>query len=147
MKICSKCLIPKIEDEFAWCYKNNTKRRTMCRGCQAAYRKAHYIKNQEKYKEKARRWECLNPDKQLANDLKRYGLTIESYTNMVDEQSNKCLICLSPPERGRLRVDHCHKSGKVRGLLCSQCNLALGNIKENLKAAKRLVKYINTHVA
>lgn len=58
--------------------------------------------------------------------LKRlYGVSKEQYEGMLSKQGGCCAICKRPPKRYRLAVDHDHKTGKVRGLLCSPCNLVL----------------------
>lgn len=57
------------------------------------------------------------------SDLKQYGLTLDSYTEMLQKQDSRCAIC---KEQKTLVIDHCHKTGKVRGLLCIGCNTGLG---------------------
>ncbi|WP_432421584.1 endonuclease VII domain-containing protein [Nocardia brasiliensis] len=72
-----------------------------------------------------------------AKRVQQYGLTVEDYDRMWNEQDGKCAICRRPQQRyadGRLielSVDHCHKTGRVRGLLCSGCNRALGYMDDN----------------
>lgn len=68
-----------------------------------------------------------------------YGLSIEEYNNMLNKQNNKCLICGS---KNRLVVDHNHKTGEVRGLLCGKCNKGLGLLKENPLILVKTIKYI-----
>lgn len=81
------------------------------------------------------------------NLKKKYGLTLSDYEDKIFEQKGKCAICeTSFIENGkRLAVDHCHKSGKVRGLLCALCNTGLGSFKDSPRrlvlAAKYLMKY------
>ena len=75
--------------------------------------------------------------------LKKYGLTEESYSVLLESQNSVCAICKAKCSRSKeLSVDHCHVTGKVRGLLCSSCNLALGNLKENVESMKNMIKYI-----
>jgi len=62
---------------------------------------------------------------------KKYGLSVEDYLNMVTKQNNRCVICKREPKWGKkLVIDHNHKTGKVRGLLCDLCNMITG-IREN----------------
>ena len=73
-----------------------------------------------------------------------YGITLEEYDILLEEQNGKCKICGSDDNNGqRFCVDHCHETGKVRGLLCRPCNLALGCLRDDpilvLKAADYLV--------
>lgn len=86
---------------------------------------------------KRKRWE---------RDLKRnYGLTIEEYQKMHDAQNGLCKICLQPetrPTSKNLVVDHCHKTGKIRGLLCSKCNAAIGFLRENINIINNCVNYL-----
>jgi len=82
---------------------------------------------------------------------KKYGITLEQYEEMVAKQDNKCAICNKKETvslRGKLAnlsVDHCHKTGKIRSLLCQNCNRALGMLKENygnfINAILYLTKY------
>jgi len=76
--------------------------------------------------------------------LKRtYGLTIDEYDQMVAQQGDVCAICREPPPaRQRLAVDHDHTSGAVRGLLCRQCNMALGLLEKTgwIQAAQQYLK-------
>lgn len=55
-----------------------------------------------------------------------YGLTVEQYEEMFSKQDGVCAICKQPWKTRRLAVDHCHKTGKIRGLLCGRCNGQLG---------------------
>lgn len=83
-----------------------------------------------------REWRKSNPDKiatyNRKQQLRRYGLTPERYAEMLEEQAHGCAICGDPPAEGKiLNVDHDHKSGKVRGLLCHGCNTALGAFRDD----------------
>jgi hypothetical protein len=70
-----------------------------------------------------------------------YGIPISDYEKMLQDSKNKCAICKEESE-ATLHVDHCHSSGKVRGLLCKQCNNGLGLIKENITTIKNMIAYI-----
>ena len=74
---------------------------------------------------------------------KRYGITQEDYDLMLENQSHGCKICGAPRGRSRLSVDHCHTTGKVRGLLCSPCNSGLGYFKDNPAVLASAIKYLN----
>ncbi len=83
--------------------------------------------------------------------LKRdYGITIEQFNEMLASQHGKCAICeviMDPPARATrdsvaVTVDHCHQSGKVRGLLCYSCNLGLGIFKDRVERLEAAVKYL-----
>lgn len=63
--------------------------------------------------------------------LKRYGMVEEDYLHMFTQQGGQCAICKAPPDKrwGKFAVDHCHKTGEVRGLLCMICNTAIGRLE------------------
>jgi hypothetical protein len=78
--------------------------------------------------------------------LGRYGLTQASYLAMLEAQNGVCAVCSAPPKAGRsLHVDHCHSSGKVRGLLCPNCNSALGHAKDDQERLRLLGEYLKRH--
>jgi len=71
-----------------------------------------------------------------------YGITLDQYNQMLADQQDKCAICFRKRSKSRrLAVDHCHKTGKVRGLLCTRCNLAFGYVNENLDTILGMVDY------
>lgn len=76
--------------------------------------------------------------------LKReYGITLEQYDKLFKAQNGVCIICGGVNNDGRkLFVDHDHNTGKIRGLLCYQCNLMLGNARDNLSILKSAVNYL-----
>jgi len=65
------------------------------------------------------------------------------YDKMFLKQKGRCKICGERVKKYRLSLDHCHKTGKIRGLLCNNCNLALGNFKDNVRFLKKAIKYLN----
>ena len=89
-----------------------------------------------------------NLDKQRAYLLKKkYDITSEKYDEMLSEQNHKCYICHIHENKldRSLAVDHCHKTGKVRGLLCGNCNRFLGQINDSIDTAERLLNYLNKY--
>lgn len=76
--------------------------------------------------------------------LKKYGITPEDYDEMYSKQEGKCAICKSHQLslKKKLCVDHCHKTGKVRGLLCNNCNLGLGSFKDDKIILETAIKYL-----
>ncbi len=72
-----------------------------------------------------------------------YGITIDEYEKLLDKQNGCCAICGRPDNGKRLMcVDHCHSTGEVRGLLCNNCNLGLGNFIDNVELLENAVKYL-----
>lgn len=77
--------------------------------------------------------------------LKKLGLTLEDYWKALADQEGKCAICGLPEEQnlhGILYVDHDHRTGEFRGLLCKHCNSGLGHFRDSLKLIKRAWKYL-----
>lgn len=85
-----------------------------------------------------------------SNYLKNnYGIEAKDYERMLEEQDHKCKICKGTGFKMKeehtllLMVDHCHTTGRVRGLLCHNCNRALGLLKDNVEALKNAIEYLN----
>jgi hypothetical protein len=76
-----------------------------------------------------------------SDSQRRYGLTPEDIARMRDEQQGRCGIC-QRDDVWRLVVDHCHDTGKVRGLLCDRCNQAIGSLGDRLESVERAVEYL-----
>lgn len=75
---------------------------------------------------------------------KKYGLTHDQIRAMVEEQNGKCAICYCVPKK--FCVDHCHLSGQTRGLLCNNCNLAIGLMKESIPALLNAIQYLRKDI-
>jgi hypothetical protein len=77
-------------------------------------------------------------------NLAQYGLTEESYQQLVDTQGNCCAICMKKPngKRDKLYVDHCHTSNNIRGLLCNNCNIALGHFRDSYNILISAINYL-----
>ena len=87
-------------------------------------------------------------DRSLKRLLKdEYDLSISEYYDMVDSQENLCKICKKESKEKRLSIDHCHKTGKVRGLLCQSCNWGLGHFKDDVNLLKKAILYLNPELA
>lgn len=101
-------------------------------------------KDKNKTKESARR--RYNPEKRKDRHLRSdFGINIKTYNSMLEEQKSKCAIC-GGGEGEVLYVDHDHKTGKVRGLLCHRCNTALGRMKDNPSLLEKAIFYIKRKV-
>jgi hypothetical protein len=82
----------------------------------------------------------------FATHLKRaYGITIEKYNEMFEMQGGRCLICGRHQDEldKRLRVDHDHETGEVRGLLCHNCNVLIGHAREDKQTLVHALSYLN----
>lgn len=101
--------------------------RTICRDCRKLQQRTHAkqvrAKDPDKYNKLMREYNKKNYFRQR---LYRYGLLPEEYDQMLYNQDSKCAICGKPPKgKYPLAIDHHHKTGKVRGLLCFGCNRAI----------------------
>lgn len=112
-----------------------------------------YFNKNGKYKKQNVCKKCMNvydykTDKN--NKLKKaYGITLKEYEELLSKQNGKCVICNidnNGKYRSKLRafaVDHCHSTGKIRGLLCSDCNTGIGLLKDNVNFLESAIKYLN----
>lgn len=105
--------------------------------------------NSDERKAKMREYYQQNKDKWRHKHIeKTYGITVEDYNKMLTEQSNSCYTCgvhVDSAGKNGLVIDHCHTSGKVRSLLCSNCNSALGLVNEDINRMKKLIEYLEKH--
>jgi hypothetical protein len=134
-KTCSKCGETKSLDQFG---KNKRKRdglQVYCKPCQC-----ELVKKSQSKESFARPGASTNRKYILKS---RYGLTPEQYAGLMVKQEGRCAICHGEcPTGWRLAVDHCHASGKVRGLLCGNCNTALGKFKDSPELLANAIKYL-----
>lgn len=127
--ICSKCKKDKPETEF--CKRHNVERgrQYWCKECQILINKKNYKRRPRKPKKP------YDKKGALVRMLKsRYGLTYEQYEEMYINQNKACGICGKKGTLGGrfgLRIDHCHLTGAIRGLLCINCNSGLGMFRED----------------
>lgn len=131
MKTCCKCKIPKDLKEY-----NKDKSRPdglepTCRACKSAVR---------------------NKDKEKSGKLfNKFGITLEQYKDILKLQNNKCAICeISIETHLNLRqtyfpVDHCHTTGKIRGLLCDKCNRGIGLLQDNPDILQKAIDYLQNN--
>lgn len=126
--------------------KNHAWEELVCKECGKDYFSRRFKKAtgycrpcQEKLRES-------NPNK---SRLKPYKLTKEEYTTLLNRQNGKCAICHKPETslNKSLAVDHCHKTGQVRSLLCGKCNRGLGLFNDSSELLERASSYLNNHAA
>jgi len=90
--------------------------------------------------------EKYDPHKRWIKLIKGFNLTEEDYQNLLDKQKGSCAICGSEDfklsHKGRPHVDHCHNTGKVRGLLCGSCNVGLGHFKDSPDILAKAIEYL-----
>lgn len=119
---------------------------------QREYHKKWVSKNPEFYAEYKKQWNLKNRDK-VREHRRKYNRNTRKYlkrapTNiyiyLFDKQNGVCAICGVKPQDKRLAVDHCHQSGEIRGLLCSNCNLGIGLLQDNPMLLTKAADYLNS---
>lgn len=124
-----------------------------------AYNRAYHQANKEKRNENARKYQEANrvvlrarkseyreKNKELIAASKRmcmYGITREQYDEKLSNQQGLCAICGEEPSE--FHVDHCHATGKVRGLLCGRCNFMLGHARDSSSNLQNAIAYLEYH--
>jgi hypothetical protein len=104
--------------------------------------------NKDKVKEYQKKRQQLYKERDKQNNRKRwlwnkYKLTVEEYISLVEYSNNTCYICGSTPyENKKLHIDHDHKTGKIRGLLCARCNWYLAKIEKDPEILNKIKKYL-----
>ena len=120
-------------------------RQNICKECEnkRALESDRVTYNKE-YAKKKRAEQCpIFKRAERNQNLKRYyGITIDDFEKMYNSQNGKCKICHSDNNGKTFHVDHCHMSGRVRGLLCSKCNTAIGLLDENIVVLENAIKYL-----
>ena len=128
-KPCGKCGIVKTFDSFYDDRRYKTGKASYCKECHSAYYKAR----------------C--PEKRRLEAVKsKYGLSKEEYYQLKLSANNTCQTCGTPEgdsKSTKLVVDHCHETGKVRGMICDKCNRALGLVGDNIQTLQNLITYLN----
>lgn len=133
MKECNICKEIKDFEEFVKRSNRTSGRQPYCKEC-------HNKKMRDNYSSK----------RMKDYDLKKsYGIDLQEYERMFKEQNGCCLICnthiseINSKHKKNLCVDHCHISGKIRGLLCDSCNRGLGLFKDNILILNNAIKYLS----
>lgn len=117
------------------------------------WRRRYYLANKSKHNAESTAWQKANPEKMHMYKLRRYGITVEEYAELLEKQNGACAIC-KQPQRYKLAVDHDHKccSGKnacgqcVRGLLCRRCNVALAMFGDDLERLRNAIIYLGGEI-
>jgi len=130
-KVCTSCGIEK--EAAAFYLSKDAYLSSKCRPCHNKESIKWMKANPEKTKETARKVKLK----------KKYGISVEEYNKMLEEQEGRCFLCEKTHSRRMLNVDHCHTSGKIRRLLCDRCNMAMGLIKDDAALANKMAGYIN----
>lgn len=142
--VCRRCGDLKTREEAS---SRNSKRgyNYYCKKCHSQKNTEYARAHREQLTNYQRAYREKNRDRvrayYLRHRLKRFGITAEQYAVFLEKQEFACAICRMKFEKA-LCVDHDHASGRVRGLLCSQCNLVVGNSKEDRRVLLSAINYI-----
>jgi hypothetical protein len=141
-KTCTKCQESKLISLFGSDKRYLDGKRPHCNQCRASDEKVR--RHKSGFQRPPRR-----PGEGYAHPRwirRKYGLSLEEYNEQLDAQGHVCAICHGINASGRkLAVDHCHKTGAVRGLLCSKCNSALGYLNDDPQHVAAALEYLKWH--
>ncbi len=150
-KYCRQCKTTKPIMEFYRLRKDKPELRPHCKICNRKYFKIWRIKNKDKDAARGRQRRKLLPERYKDYDRKKvHGVAFGTYDKMLKEQSGLCAICKSDTPQSKRRsfsIDHCHKTGKIRALLCDPCNHGIGNFKDNADLLLAAIEYLKIHRA
>lgn len=152
MRTCTKCGVAKPLDSY---HKNSRQRgglATRCKECANAAYKAWRESNPESFRAAQRRFHERNPNADRDKHLRRkYGINSAQYDALLESQGGVCALCRKDESvvrraksgRESLAVDHCHETGRVRGLLCFKCNTALGVFNDDPERLRAAIAYLD----
>lgn len=156
-KICATC---KVENDISHFVKDRTTKdgyTYSCKVCRREKERLWRLNNPEKVKEinlknKDKRIKFYKSERGIkiyrkAHLKRKYGISLEEYDSILNNQNGVCAICNRQETAERntfLSVDHCHKENKIRGLLCNNCNRALGLFGDNIELLKSAIEYLKT---
>ena len=131
VKLCKRCSTTKPIDNFYIRKRGRDLRHSICKECTKKI-------VTEKYRENPMVW-------REAELKRRYDMNQDDYNQILTEQNNCCAICGTTKPGARRKhfmIDHCHTTGKVRGLLCKSCNIAIGEFKDDVSLLEKAVLYL-----
>lgn len=150
-KVCPKCRKRKRVNKFGKSNRTKDGYFTRCKECYNREKAEWRLVNWERNHRNKTRYRKDNPDRVRDSNLRqKYGISLDEYNKMFHEQGGVCNIC-ERPERivngkskkvAPLAVDHCHDTGKVRGLLCFSCNIALGKFQDSPEILARALAHV-----
>lgn len=149
-RLCGKCGQVKLLSAFYKKRGGRFGRSSTCSDCGKAYTNAWHHRNKAVANEKRRQWGAANGDRIHARHIrKRYGMDVDDFLALLERQEDCCLICLGlfdfvgyhKSDKSPV-VDHDHVSGKVRGLICKKCNIALGCFRDSPQVVASALRYL-----
>lgn len=146
MITCSSCEYPQSEIEFS--PSRRLRKYPTCRKCETSASRLYRAANPDKQSDMRRRYRLRTPDQQRHSHrkqvLRRYGLSVERYESLLKGCNGLCEICSMSQTAINLAVDHDHITGVVRGLLCGNCNRAIGIFQDSPELLERAAAYLRS---
>lgn len=147
-KICThcKCDLPVTSFGIAKAYRDG--RRSQCNKCRTILGRGRWKTERHRERRAARRVDNLVEERRKDRERKRkqnYGLSAEDIDLLLAQQGGGCALCKTTKPGGRYDVfcvDHCHETGRVRGMLCHSCNVALGALGDNEAGLAAALAYV-----
>lgn len=139
-RICTYCGVEKSSADFPVASYITDTLRSRCAACISMFQRNRRRSNPNQ-KHADRRF----------NLRYKFGIELDEYNNLLKKQGGLCAICKRPEQacvEGRskyLAIDHCHTTGRNRGLLCSRCNIAIGNFGDSIETLKSAIRYLQQH--
>ena len=127
------------------------KKRRCCKACKSVRESERYAADPEYFKKRNKSWKTKNKDKERQYALhslyrNKYGIEPEEVERLRALQDNRCAICFEVFQKTPF-VDHCHRTQKIRGLLCTICNSGIGMFKDNVDRLESAIKYLSKGLA
>ena len=142
-KHCTKCNQHKPLTEFYVYPKSKDGYRSVCKLCWAIDAKRYGQTEQGKKRRREAAVRHWKTDKYKVRNYRPYNITLSEYDEMFEKQEGNCAICGLPEITQRLAVDHNHKTGQIRELLCTHCNFVVGTVESDIM--KKAIEYVNKH--
>ncbi len=149
MKTCTKCGESKELGEFALERRGKYGRKSMCKKCDCNYSIQYRIANPEKRKEQDMRWRNKYPARARLISLREGAKKRNHAPPAISEselealtQNHEGTCDMGTCERKATHLDHCHKTGRVRGILCNQCNTAIGLLEDSMAKLQAAIDYL-----
>lgn len=143
MKRCSSCRVSKESSEFHRQKSQRDGLHSRCKSCVTIRNIERWKDPVYKTKELARRASAKGKSNLRRQRLKRnYGITVEEYDQMLADQGGGCAICGDTGTTMNLAVDHCHTTGKVRGILCVNHNVGIGCFQDDPDILRATIDYL-----
>lgn len=147
MKTCTLCGEDKPLDDFYNDGRKEGRKLSRCKTCITLYNNKWRENNKDRSRAAARNRYKIEPLKHKVKRIKsKYGISEEKYLEMLTAQGNKCAICRTHfDELHMAHTDHCHTTGKVRGILCFTCNRGIGLFKDNPDFLYSAARYLENN--